>query len=612
MRLVFLALFLSAFFTAQALAQSDKPSVLVYGATPAGIAAALAAADDGEKVLLIEPRTRIGGLLTNGLSHTDFRTFEGLNGIYLDFAKRVEAHYAEKYGKDSQQVKESFRGTFGEPKVNLLVLKQMIAERPSISLITGQRLASVAVEEAEEGNRITALELVDSDGRKYEYQAKVYVDGTYEGDLMAAAGVEWRAGREGKDEYGETLAPAEPDNQLQAYNFRFTMTKDPDNRMMPEAPAGYKREDFLPLLKILESGQIKTIFGYPSRCIYKAHLPVLPNGKYDINDVSNGLVRLSLPGVNQDWPNGDWATREKIFAEHLRDNAGMLYFLQNDKDVPKQFQDEAREWGWCKDEFTESGGIPMEVYVREARRMVGSYVYTEKDTNYAEGDVRSVLHKDSIAIGDYGNNCHGTYHEGPRFGGRHTGEFYRAVPPYQIPYGVLHSKKVSNLLVPTACSTSHVGFCSIRLEPIWTSLGQAAGHAAHLAAANNTPVKKVPVDKLQDLLHRQGAATVYISDVLPGHADYSVVQWWGTAGGFHGLAPTPGKEGPRGKNITGQYYEAFPNHAAQLEMKMTVELAEKWLEIVKELNLDVQRLPKVNDNLTRGDWLRAAYKANHD
>ena len=296
------------------------------------------------------------------------------------------------------------------------------------------------------------------------------------------------------------------------------MTKEPGNRITPSAPPGYRREDFVDILPVLESGQIKKVFDYPRGCLFKAQTPPLPNGKYDINDVSQGLVRLSLPGRNLLWPEGDVGTRERIAADHFSDQAGLLYFLQNDEAVPEKYRSEAREWGWCKDEFTETGGIPPQLYVREARRMRGLHVFTQRDSEHAPDDARAVLHKNAIAMGDYGNNCHGTAHEGPRFGGRHTGEFYNPVPPYQIPYGVIVPSEMTNLLVPVAASSSHVGFCALRLEPIWMSLGQAAGHAAGMAVRSASTVQTVDVATLQRNLREQGNATIYVSDVLPGHA----------------------------------------------------------------------------------------------
>ncbi len=597
-----------------------KYDVIVYSATPCGIAAALAAADDGQEVLLVEPTVRIGGLTTNGLSHADFRTFPGLTGTFREFAHRVDSYYRHTDGEASAQVEASFGGTQGEPSVNLKVLEQMLAERPTVTVLRSHVLASVELEPAEplsaasqvvapgQPQRIARAVFQGPQSPPFVVTAAVYIDASYEGDLMAAAGVPFHVGRESRHVYGESLAPEHADSQVQGYNFRLIMTTDPENRVMPAAPPGYEREQFLGVLPILASGQIESVFGYPSRCIIKAHTPGLPNSKYDINDVSRGLVRLSLPGENQGWPTGDAATRQRIFDAHRQWNEGLIYFLQNDSAVPETFRTDARRWGWCRDEFLENDHLPVQLYVREARRMIGSYVYTQSDTDQAPGDVRSKWHTDSIAMGDYGPNCHGTGHEGGRFDGRHTGEFYHRVAPYQIPYGVLTPDRtqpaaVTNLLVPGAVSSSHVGFCALRLEPIWTSLGQAAGHAAHLAIASKRPVQEVSVPELQTRLHQTGAATIYISDVLPTDPDFELVQWWGSCGGFHGLCQSTGSYGQRGKQIVGQYYEPFPDHAAGLEQILDTTTLERWATVALNQGFSADQLPVRNPPMTRRAWL---------
>ncbi len=596
------------FLASGATPAADGFGVVVYGSTPGGLAAAIGAAKGGQDVLLIEPTERIGGMLTSGLSHSDFHSLESLSGTFLDFCRRVEAHYIAQYGADSPEVRDCFHGTFGEPKVNLAICEAMLAEQPRITVRKGHRLKGVAMDGKTPQHRILSATFAASDGSELTATARIFIDATYEGDLLAEAGVPWRAGREGRDEYGESLAPAEADGQLQAYNFRFIMTRNLANRVMPVAPAGYRREDFVGVLPVLESGQIKKVFDYPRGCIFKAQTPPLAGGKYDINDVSGGIIRLSLPGKNLGWPEAGAAERAKIFAEHLRDQAGLLYFLQNDEAVPARFRDEAREWGWCRDEFVETGHLPPQLYVREARRMIGMYVFTQRDSEHAPGDARAVLHRDAIAMGDYGNNCHGTAHEGDRFGGRHTGEFYNPVPPYQIPYGVLVPREVDNLLVPVAASSSHVGFCALRLEPIWTSLGQAAGHAAALAIERDIAVQNVDVRALQRRLHAAGSATIYVSDVLPGSADFAAVQWWGTRGGLHGLEPMPTKPGQRGAQLHGQYYEANPGHQVKLDEVLTDELAERWRKLAMEQGLPTNSLPTADGITTRRDWFIAAYR----
>ncbi|MBA4029771.1 MAG: xanthan lyase [Planctomyces sp.] len=602
---------------------------MVYGATPAGIAAAISAADSGSKVLLVEPTRQVGGLVTSGLSHTDFHSLESLTGSFLDFSQRVKGYYAAKYGPDSPQVKDSFHGTFGEPHVNRLVFEKMLQEagtgdgQGGISLLHEHSLAGIQMSETpalagevSPTRRIARVSLIGDKGSLRHIAPRVVIDATYEGDLMAAAGVPSRWGREGREEYGESLAPEQPDTQLQAYNFRFCMTRDPANRTPPIAPPGYRREDFVGVLAALETGRIKRVFGYPKDCLFKAQTPTLPNGKYDINDVSGGFVRLSLPGKNLGWPDGREAERMVIIAEHLRDQAGLVYFLQTDRAVPEIFQREALEWGYCRDEFAESNHFPPQLYVREARRMVGRHVFTQRDSEHAAGDARAVLFRDSIAMGDYGNNCHGTFHEGPRFGGKHTGEFYLPVPPYQIPYGVIVPNQVSNLLVPGAVSSSHVGFCALRLEPIWMSLGQAAGVAAAMVnevAPKESPatVHAVNAPELQRRLHAAGSATIYISDIPPSHADFAATQWWGTLGGFHGIEPMPAKPGQRGANLFGQYFQANPGHAANLDLKLEGPLHARWIELAKKAGLE-DEAEVLSTADTRGEFVRLAFAAHRD
>ncbi|MBX3739642.1 MAG: FAD-dependent oxidoreductase [Akkermansiaceae bacterium] len=556
---------------------SHAADIIIYGATPGGIASAISAAKSGSTVTVVEPGKQVGGLVTSGLSHTDFHSFESLSGSFADFAARVEAHYVKTYGKDSQQVKDCFRGTFAEPKVNRLVLEQMLAEQKGITIVKGAHLSDVTVKDG----RIVSASFTSGDATT-THDGKVFIDATYEGDLMAKAGVAFHVGREGRAEFNESLAPEQGDKQLQAYNFRLIMTPDPANRVPAEKPPGYRREDFVDLLPALDSGKIKKLFDYPRDCIFKAQTPPLPNNKYDINDVSGGFIRLSLPGKNAGWPEGTREERKAIFAEHLRDQVGMIYFLQNDDSVPAKFRDEARSWGFCKDEFTDNGHLPPELYVREARRMMGVHVFSQKDSERPADDARAPLFTDTIAMGDYGNNCHGTFHEGPRFGGQHTGEFYHPVPPYQIPYGVLLPKTISNLLVPVAVSSTHVGFCALRLEPIWMSLGQAAGYAASLAAKDGTDVQKVPVQAIQKLLIADKSALTYFSDLPLDSPDFAAVQWWAAKGGFHGVEPW-GKT-LRGKKIHGQYNEAAPGHEAKLDEPLTPELKKQWLALAKSIN----------------------------
>jgi len=586
--------------------KTTSPDVVIYGATPAGIAAAMAAADGNRSVWLVEPTGRIGGMVTHGLSHSDFHNFEALSGPFLQFSQRVQQYYETTYGTDSDQVADCWRGTHGEPSVNLLIFERQIAERPSITVLTNHRLIDVTVAD----QTITALQFVRSNLENVTVSPQMVIDASYEGDLLAAAGVPYRVGREARSEYGESLAPDSSDRQVQGYNFRLCMTQDPTNRIPIPVPADWNRENYAALVPLVEAGKFPSAFGYPgSSFVFKAHLPIMPNNKHDINDVSRGLVRLSMPDRNDDYPEGDLATRRRIEQEHLDWQLGLIHFVQTDDALPEAFRKEAATWGLCRDEFAETGHMPSQIYVREARRMIGEHIYTEADTEYAPHDARSRLHRDSIAVGEYSHNCHGTGHEGPMIGGKHMGEFYKGVAPYQIPYGVVVPKVLRNLLVPTACSASHVGFCAIRLEPIWMSLGGVAGYAVDMALDENLPVQNVDVEALQSRIWSRGGATIHVSDVSPSHPDFVAVQWWGSLGGLHRIEPAPNKPGTRGKHIVSQYYEVIPGHAAMLNKPLDTDLAKRWHHLSQELKLPTESLPTPDGNVTRGDWIRAAYSA---
>lgn len=613
MKVVFDLLFRSCalFGCLTGLVRGQSFDVIIYGATPGGIAAALSAAKGGHTVLLAEPTIRIGGMTTNGLSHPDFRAFEAITGTYWELTQRTLAYYTEKYGADSQQVKDSFRGTHAEPKVNFLLFERMLAEHPGITVRTEWTLVD-AYTRGHSGDRtVRAAKFRSADGQDHLYEGRIFIDGSYEGDLIAAAQVPYRVGVESRDEYGESAAPEDGSGDLQGYNFRFVMTQDPVILVPVQAPKGYRREDFLPLLDLIAEGKIKRAFGgyRATDNLIKAQIPVLPNKKHDTNDVSNGFIRLSLPGDQLGWPEGDTKTRRRIYDEHVRWNVGLIYFAQNDPALPEAFRKEAGSWGWCKDEFVETGHIPPQLYVREARRMVGLRIFTQHDTRHTDGDARAILHRDAIAMGDYGHSSHGVRHEGSHFGGKRVGEgLHVSYAPYQIPYGTIVAKDVRNLLAPVPVSASHIGFCALRLEPIWSSLGQAAGHAAHLAleAGEKLDLRTISVRKLQRRLHKDNGATIYVADVLPGSPDFQAVQWWGSLGGLHGLALRPAGR-LLGPPIAGQHSQSWLNHDAGLSLTLDPTVAQRWQALAREAGVPMDRLPAADGTTTRGDWIRAAF-----
>ncbi len=601
-------------------AESRECDLLVYGGTPAGIGAAVAAADEGRSVLLVEPHSFVGGLVSNGLTHTDFRSLESLTGVWHEFNRRVVAHYAGIHGPDSEQVAASYFGNFAEPKVNRLVFEEMLADR-GVEVVTRHLLDGVAGTRSIPSTILSARFVPSDGGAPLDVRARVYVDASYEGDLMARAGVRHVVGREDEAAYGEPVARAVPpggDGRVQGYNFRWCVTNAPDRLPAPQ-PEGYDRTEFLPLLDLYADGRLTHVFGVQgsaglelpdglvavtTRAPFKLQPPLLPNGKADINDMSRGVVRLSMPDINDAYPEADEEERRRIVAEHERYQVGMLHFLQHDEAVPEAVRQDALSWGFCGDEWPDHGHLPEQIYVREARRMVGRHVFTQNDTRLGPDDVRIPLVSESIAIGDYSHNCHGTGREGTRFEGRHTGEFYERNAPYQIAYGTLVPNEVWNLLVPVAASASHVGFGALRLEPVWTAMGHAAGLAAHLALAMERPeVQAVDVAALQALLHRQGAATLYVSDVPPGHSDFEAVQWMGTLGGWHGLARPEGGSHPDWTTRFGQYAEPYPGHAAELDRPADEALLARWREVLpaeRHAMLD----PATALGKTRGELLR--------
>jgi hypothetical protein len=589
--------------------QEVRIDVVVYGATPAGIAAAVSAAKDGQTVLLVEPTDRIGGMLTSGLSWTDARTLESITGLYQQFCMRLERYYISKYGIGSPQHEGSFRGLHGEPSMNLVMFSQMLNEVPPVRLLRKYKLGEVDIGGKGELKFIRTAQFVSASGAAMVVRGRVFIDATYEGDLMAKARVDYTVGREGPEAYGESLAKDVPkggDKQVQGYNFRLSMTNKEENRVMPKAPNGYKREDFVGVLPLLESGKIKQVFSGEHDGIYRTHLPLMPNQKADVNDTPHAPVRLSMPDINDAYPDGDEATRQRIYDQHVYYNLGLLYFLQNDKQVPEDIREAAREWGFCKDEFVDNGYFPPQLYIREARRMIGQYVYTENDASQATNDVRSKLFTDAIAMGDYSLNCHGTGREGTRYEGKHVGEFYKNIPPFQVPYGVIVPKNMGNLLVPVAVSASHVGFSCLRMEPTWMSLGQAAGHAAALSIFEGKPVQAITVPLLQDKLHQDKLATIYLSDVGPGSSLFKAAQWFGTRGAFHGLVDPSILNVVKQERIFGQYSMAAPGHEVNPRAKIDEATLAKWVAIAQAEGIDVKKAGRLK-GLMRGEVLERLY-----
>ncbi len=514
MRTLFLTLLLAGSTLAQ-----QQFDLVVYGGTAGGVATATAAARHGLKTALLEPGSHIGGMVTGGLSGTDVGKIEVIGGMALEFYWRAGRHYQQDRHLQSLS-------WMPEPGVAENLMRQMLADA-KVTLLEKHRL----VEKKgviKQGTRI--VEVVMENGARF--RAKVFADCSYEGDLMAQAGVSYTFGREGAAQYGEPLAgvrahtgshqfavdipakdkngellpeiqaeprgePGSADKRIQAYNFRVIATNVAANRIPWPKPAGYDSKRYELLARYLPA--MTKYMGRPLTINEVNLLRVIPNGKADFNN--QGAFSTDYIGKNYGYPEGSYAERARIWQDHIDYQQGFYYFLANDPRVPRELQEEMRQWGLAKDEFTDTRNWPNQLYVREARRMVGGFVASQKDlqTERTKTDV--------IGMGSYNSDSHNVQrHVAPDGIVLNEGNVEVAVQPYQIPYRVLVPKQseAENLLVPVCFSASHVAYSSLRMEPQYMILGHAAGVASALAVQKGVAVQAVPVEELQKILLAEG------------------------------------------------------------------------------------------------------------
>ncbi|GAB3992605.1 FAD-dependent oxidoreductase [Spirosoma daeguense] len=601
--------------------QQINYDIVIYGATPSGIFAAINAARQGSSVALVEEYKHIGGLMTGGLSFTDFRSLEALGGTFNEYRLRALDYYKTKYGPNSKQVADSYSGVNIEPQITLLLFQQMLAEYPKIQVLTQHRLSRALTQKSSSGNTtITSATFQNlATAKPVTLNGEVYIDATYEGDLAAAAGAEYRIGRESRSEYCEQFAghiftksgqilpgsTGQGDKRLQAYNFRIIMTDSAANRRMIEKPANYNRNEFLPIASVFKSGKVKQVFTVSPEGILRVQ--PLVNRKADINDIKNAPVRMSSLGKNYAYPDGSPEVRARIIQEHREHILGMIYFLQNDESIPLSVRQEAQQWGLAKDEFTDNDNFPTRLYIREARRIMGNVVFTERDTYQAPNSIRSVLAPNTVAICDYSLNCHGVSPPGPIYAEMTEGDFNGLPQPFQIPYGVLLPKKIQNLLVSVAISSSHVGFCGIRLEPTWASLGQAAGIAAHLSLKSGADVTKVNVATLQSLLIRSKAKLIYVSDIEADSPYFEAVQHFGIKGFFHDLYPLDQVNLVPIPVVKLQYRAAAHYHNLEPEKPLDNDLANRWISKLPNGSQAKARTLYQSKSWQRGEFLQSLF-----
>lgn len=482
--------------------------------------AAVAAARAGASVALIGPDAHLGGMVASGLGWTDFGRQDVVSGLVRRFYQLVADHYGVALF--------SLKGP--EPHVAEAIFARM-ADEAGVSWAPGTAVG--AVEAA--GGHITRVR-AGSAGELFE--AAIFVDSSYEGDLMAGAGVPYRVGREGRSLHGERWAGRQPayrpgmhnfrarvgpfaqpeggdllaeirppaldergwpeealgegDGALQAYQFRLCLTDRAGGQLPLEEPPGYDPGRFEVLRRYLRA----TGGTEPAGRLLGIVSDLLPNGKCDVNSIGPFSLNV-LSGANLAYPEGSPATRAAIYEHHRRYSHELLWFLRADDAVPRAVRDEVGRWSLCADEFVDNGGWPHQLYVREARRMVGAYVLTEHDL------LRPGARDDAVATGSYNidiREIERTWRYLPEYHAQaavfNEGYLSLQVPPYPVPYGCLLAAEgeADNLLVPVCCSASHIAFGSLRTEPTLMALGEVAGRAAALAVRTSTPVGRLSAE----------------------------------------------------------------------------------------------------------------------
>lgn len=525
--------------------------VVIFQATPAGIAAAIAAARQGARVVLVERSDHLGGMMVNGVSVADVQTRGIVGGIAREFFQRVRQHYALTYGANSPQVALCSDGFQYEPSVAQQIFEAMVLQEP-ITVLRRQRLVRVI----RNRERVASIVVEEAgSGRASELQAAAFVDASYEGDLAAQAGAPFRVGREARWETREPYAgviymhpvtkrvypgsTGEGDDRIQAYCYRLCLTNRPDLRVPPPRPASYDRREYVALLDDLQRGALTRFAGQGPQPGVISYVR-LPNGKVDANNNPAASVSLDLPEENAIWPNGSEADRA-AFARRLRDyTLGLLWFCQNDPELPEAFRAEAQEWGLPRDEYPDAGNFPRQVYVREARRILGEYLFSAHDCICPPESDRPPSHADSIAAAHFMIDCHATRKREPD---RPTHEGFLMLrlltEPFQIPYRVMVPQRVEGLLVPVACSATHLGFCALRMEAGWMAMGQAAGTAAAMMAREGHSARSLPIDRLQRRLLRAGATIAWVEDIDPSAPWWAGVQFGAVRGFFPGTRARP-------------------------------------------------------------------------
>jgi hypothetical protein len=525
-----------------------RADVVIYGGTSAGVAAAVQVARMGKSVVVIEPTDHLGGLTTNGLGATDSGRKETIGGISREFYRRIHEHYrdpaawplqdpSEPEGKGGAPIfnpKADAMWVF-EPRVAQSIMDGIAAESGA-KLFFNERLDRAKRVEMKDG-RLTAITM--ESGRRFE--GAMFLDATYEGDLLAAAGVSYHVGREANSVYGETLngvqktqmkghlftkpvdpyvVPGDPssglvarvsaeppgedgagDSRIQAFNFRMCMSKDERNRVPFPKPEGYDETQYELLFRNFEAGDLRLPWS-PG---------MMPNHKTDTNNY--GAFSTDNIGMNYDYADASHEERARIVKEHVVYQQGLMWTLANHPRVPEVIREAMKPWGLAADEFVGNGNWPRQIYVREARRMVSDYVVTEQDCR------RVRVAEDSVGLGSYNMDSHNVQRYVTADGKVQNEGDVQVSPggPYVVSYRSIVPKKgqAANLLVPVCVSSSHIAFGSIRMEPVFMILGQSAATAAVMAMEQGIAVQDLPYTALRERLLADGQVLDLPKDAAP-------------------------------------------------------------------------------------------------
>ncbi|NWF83531.1 MAG: FAD-dependent oxidoreductase [Bryobacteraceae bacterium] len=540
---------LSAFALSSTVAAAAPQSadVLIYGCTPGAVTAAVQTRKMGKSVVMVCPEKHLGGLTAGGLGFTDTGNKAVIGGLSREFYHRVWQHYEkpeawrwqkrEEYGNKGQGTEAIDKGArtmwIFEPHVAEQIFEGWVKEHniPVVRDAWLDREKGVV----QKGGRIVSIRTLDGK----TYTAKVFIDATYEGDLMAAARVDYHVGRESMAAYGEKwngvqtgvlhhrhhfgvlkvpispyAVPGDPksgvlpristehpgkygegDRKVQAYCYRMCLTQVPENRAPFPKPPKYDPKEYELLLRIFAAGWRETFHKFDA----------IPNAKTDTNN--HGPFSTDNIGRNWDYPEASYARRREIIEEHINYQQGWLYFIANDPRVPEDVRSKFAKWGLAKDEFTDNGNWPHQLYVREARRMIGRYVMTENEL------LKRRPTPEPVGMGSYGIDSHNIQrYITPEGYVQNEGDIGVSTNgPYQISYGSLVPKKgqAANLLVPVCVSSSHIAYGSIRMEPVFMILGQSAATAASMAIDAGVAVQDVPYEKLRARLLADGQVLEY-------------------------------------------------------------------------------------------------------